>query len=227
MFRLLNFSGNPNVGVFARATERHVFVPPALSARERADVEGALEVAPVATSLAGTNLVGSLLAANGHGVVVGDVALRRELAVLRRTGLDVLVLDHRLNAAGNNLLVNDAGALVNPEFPDRLVRRIEATLGVPVQRGTLAGLGTVGMAGVATNQGVLVHPKASADEREAARRALGRETLAGTINHGTALIGAGLLANSKGAVIGAASTGIEVARVEDALGFLPVPPPRG
>lgn len=222
MFKLLTIAGNPNVGVFARATERHAFVPVLLTPPERADIEEALGVPAVPLTIGGGTLVGSLLAANAQGAVVADVATARELKTLRVTDLKLLVLHDRLNAVGNNVLASDTGALCNPDYSDKAVARLEATLGVSVTRGTLAGLGTVGMAGVATAGGVLVHPKSTPEEREAARRAFGRDVMVGTINHGTGLIGAGLVANSRGAVIGAASTGIELARIEDALGFLPV-----
>ncbi len=224
MLRLLNVAGNPNVGVFARATETHCFLPPSVGAKQRAQFEEALEVPSVASTVGGTSLVGALLAANRHGIVVADFATRRELTAFRKAGLPLLVLDDRLNAAGNNLLVNDTGALCNPDYSDRTVRWFEKALEVPVHRGTLAGLGNVGMAGVATAHGVLVHPKSTPEEREETRRALGRDVMVGTINHGTGLIGAGLVANGRGAVIGDASTSIEIGRVEDALGFLPVAP---
>lgn len=221
MLRLLSFAGNPNVGVFARATDAHAFVPTHLTAAERAAVEEALEVKAVPLTLGGTSLVGSLIAANSIGAVVADVVGQRELAILKDAGLKIFLLADRMNAAGNNLLVTDAGGLCNPDFTDGKIKQFEKLFDVPFQRGTFAGLGTVGMAGVATSRGVLVHPKSTPEEREVARRALGKDVMVGTVNHGTGLIGAGLVANSKGAIIGSASTNIEIGRIEDALGFLP------
>lgn len=221
MFKLLSVAGNPNVGVVARATDTHAFVPSNVTAKEFKEFEEAFEVPVHRLTLGGSSLIGSLVAANTRGILLADFATKVELKQWRAVGIPVHVLEDRLNAAGNNLLVNDHGALCNPDYSDRMVEELATFLGVPVQRGTLAGLGTVGMAGVATNHGVLVHPKATPEEREAARRALGRDVMVGTINQGTALIGAGLVANSKGAVMGSQSTGIEIGRVEDALGFLP------
>ncbi len=74
------------------------------------------------------------------------------------------VIRSRQNAIGNNVLANDHGALVHPEFSDAAVHAIGRALHVPAQRGTLAGLGTVGMAGIATNQGVVVHPRTTESE---------------------------------------------------------------
>ena len=42
----------------------------------------------------------------------------------------------------------------------------------------------------------------------------------GTVNHGSPVIGSGLVANTKGAIIGNLTTGIEMGRIEEALGFL-------
>lgn len=220
MFKLLELAGHSNLGVYARATERHLFTSPTIAKRELREFEEALEVAPVQLHIGGSNIIGSLLAANSQGAILPDFALKSEARVLERAGLRVLRLNDALNAGGNNVLANDHGALCNPDYPDATVHLIEKTLGVPVARGTFAGLNTVGMAGVATQRGVLVHPKATPEEREHARRALHADVYVGTVNHGTGLIGAGLVANSKGAVVGAASTAIEIGRIEDALGFL-------
>jgi translation initiation factor 6 len=41
----------------------------------------------------------------------------------------------------------------------------------------------------------------------------------GTINHGVPLIGSGLVANTKGAIVGNLTTGIELGRIDEALKF--------
>jgi len=59
---------------------------------------------------------------------------------------------------------NDTAALIHPNLIARADRVISEALGVDVQRGTVAGLKTVGMAACATNKGVLAHPKATEGE---------------------------------------------------------------
>jgi translation initiation factor 6 len=221
MLRLMELGGNSNLGVYLRATEKLVFYGEPTTKKEVADLEEALGVPGIRISVGGSTVVGSLIAANQTGAVVADILTREESRRFDKTGLNILPLPELLNAAGNNILCTDAGALVNPEYSDEALALISKTLGVPVTRGTLGGIGTVGMAGVATRLGVLVHQKATPEEREIARRALGAEVMLGTVNHGNALVGAGLAANSKGAVIGRESTGIEMNRIEEALGFLP------
>jgi len=42
----------------------------------------------------------------------------------------------------------------------------------------------------------------------------------GTVNFGSPLVGSGILANSRGYVAGDETTGPELGRIEDALGFM-------
>lgn len=223
MLKRLTLGGNPNVGVYVAATEDFAFVPPQTTDKEVAQFAETLEVDVVRLGVGGTRLVGSLLAANRHGVAASDILTDMEAARLRKTGLNVVGIDHTLNAAGNMILVNDKGGLVGADYPRNLVARLEDVFDVELVRGTLADLVTVGMAAEATDRGVLVHPKATAEEQETVRQALGVDVMPGTINHGTALIGAGLVANSKGAAIGSQTTGIEIGRIDEALGFLDAP----
>jgi hypothetical protein len=77
-----------------------------------------------------------------------------------------------------------------------------------------------GMAGVATNKGVIVHPRATerqiAQLEEVARVPVGT----GSINMGGGLVGTGLLANEHGYLAGNATSGFELGRIEDVFGFL-------
>jgi translation initiation factor 6 len=110
--------------------------------------------------------------------------------------------------------------LVHPDLKSATVKKISDTLGVPVQKGTIAQLGTVGMAAVVTNKGGLCHPKVTKEEKLLMEKVFDVEVMIGTVNHGFPMIGSGLVANSNGAIIGNMTTGIEMGRIEEALGFL-------
>jgi translation initiation factor 6 len=138
----------------------------------------------------------------------------------RLIGVPVGILPDRLNAVGNIVLANDSAALVHPDLSDKALEAIAGTLQVDVYRGTIAGIKNVGMAGVVTNKGLLVHPKVTASEREALEEIFGFPVSIGTTNFGTQMLGSGLLANSKNFVAGSETTGPELGRIEEALGFL-------
>ena len=125
-----------------------------------------------------------------------------------------------MNASGNDIPVNDFGALVRPDVKEKTIKDIKGVLQVPVHQGTIASLKTVGMAAVVTNKGLLCHPKVTEDEKKKLEKLFQVPVMIGTVNHGSPLIGSGLIANSKGAIIGDMTTGIEMGRIEEALGFL-------
>jgi translation initiation factor 6 len=100
------------------------------------------------------------------------------------------------------------------------LKKIEKVFDVPVYKGTISSLNTVGMAAVVTNKGLLCHPKVTEEEKRVLEKVFGVNVMIGTVNHGVPLIGSGLVANTKGAIIGNLTTGIEMGRIEEALGFL-------
>jgi len=215
------FVGSPYVGVFARATDSVLVV------RQDADEElvdalaAELEVSVVPINVGGSATVGSLVAGNSAGLVVtGRIRDRERERLEDATDVDIGALPGRRNAAGNVVLANDTGAYVHPELTDEAVAIVEETLDVPVERGEIGGVRTVGTAGVATNDGVLCHPKATEAELAALDDHLGVHADVGTVNFGAPLVGSGLLANDDGYVVGEETSGPELTRIEQTLGFV-------
>ena len=151
-----------------------------------------------------------------NAAVVGDIISDEELERLSEHR-EVLVLHGRLNCAGNLILANDEKAWVHPRIGEDLRADIAEVMDVEVGEGDIAGMGVVGSVGCATNKGVLVHPKARKEELDTLREFFGIHVDIGTLNYGSPMIGACCVANSRGAVTGTASTGIELGRLEEAL----------
>ncbi len=206
------------LGVFAKCTEEFVFVPHDTSDDTIKDLEVSLGVTGVRTSVGGSSVVGSLLCGNSTGIMAAGFILEKEMRKLRKH-TKAARLSGELNAAGNLILTNDTAALVHPDLPDRSIGTIKKTLGVEVRKGTIGGLKTVGMAGIATNKGILVHPKTTTGELAILEELFDLPVDIGTINFGSPLVGSGLLANTKGYVAGEDTTGPEITRIEDALGY--------
>jgi len=220
MLQLLDFNENPNVGVFCRANDSVGFVQKGLLKRIKKKIVETLDVKLVELSIADASIIGSLLAMNSNGVVVTDFADAEAVKTIKDQGFDVCVISDKINAAGNDVLANDHGALVHPTLKDSTIADIKKTLGVPVKPGTIASLKTVGMSAVVTNKGCLCHPKVTDEEKRILERVFDVNVMIGTVNHGSPVIGSGLVANTKGAIIGNMTTGIEMGRIEEALGFL-------
>lgn len=218
--RALDLGGDPYLGVFAEATESHLFLPPGIARASVEALEQALGVPHLTVTVGGTRVIGTLIAANSKGAVVGDIVLEEELRGLRNAGLEVFRLAGRLNAAGNVILASEKAALVHPRLARADMHGVADALGVEVEKGTVAGLYTVGSAALATTKGILTHPKIADEEIEHLKDLFRLDVGIGTVNYGSPMIGSGVIANSKGAAFGTSSTGIEKGRVADALGLI-------
>jgi len=220
MFERLDFDRNPHIGIFGKANDDVIFLRKNLLKSVKKRVAKTLNAKIVEISISTSSIIGSLLALNSHGAVITSETDEETIEQIKNEGLSVFVMQDKHNAAGNNILVNDKGALVHPEIRRYNIKQMEKVFGVPVKTGTIAGLKTVGMAAAVTNKGLLCHPKIEEKERELLESLFDVDVMVGTVNHGVPLIGSGLLANSHGAIVGTLTTGIEMGRIEEALGFL-------
>jgi translation initiation factor 6 len=214
-------SGSSYVGVFARATDDCLLIRPDVESDLLEAFESELEVAAVPTTVAGSSTVGSLAVGNENGLLVSERVRDRERDRIEdATARPVAELPGRINAAGNVVLANNSGAYVHPDLTREAVQAVGDALEVPVERGTLANVRTVGTAAVATEDGVLCHPKTADAKLDALEDLFGAYADIGTINYGGPLVGSGLVANAGGYVTGQDTTGPELGRIEDALGYL-------
>ncbi len=222
MLMRLDINGNPFLGVLCNASDRLAIASAEMNAGECAGLSECLGVPVVRTMLGGSRVVGSLCALNSQGIVVSDLASKEELEHLRRAapGARVLRLAGKLNAVGNNILVNDRAALLHPDMTPSAARRVSDFLGVEVARGALAGIKTVGSAAVVNSKGLLCHPRTTSSERKSLSELFKVPVTPGTANYGSPMVGACVVGNTTGAAAGSPSTGIEMGRIEEGLGFL-------
>ncbi len=216
MIRTLNINESPIIGAFSTCTEDVALVP--LGTRvDICDTLGSLlGVRVFPTLVSGSIVVGALCRGNSSGLLVAGHSTFKGADDI---GLPVHYVPSKLNAIGNIVLANDTAALVHPEMTDRAVDAVAEALKVDVRRGTIGGIRTVGMAGVATNRGLLLHPRVSTEELGLIEDLFDLPVDLGTSNFGTQMVGSGVLANTKGYVAGTQTTGHELGRIEDALGF--------
>lgn len=212
----LDILQTPIIGIHATCTEDFVFIPPGIETNSQNAIVEYLQVKTCEVSVNQSNLVGSMIRANSYGVVIP----KGNIEGLENIDLKVNILNAKLNALGNIILANDTTALIHPELPDSALELIANTLNVKVYRGTIAGIKTVGMAATATNRGLLVHPGVTQHEIEFLEKIFDLPVDVGTTNYGISMVGSGLLANSKGFMAGSKTTGYELGRIEEALGFI-------
>ena len=160
MERTITLAGDPNIGVFSRVLGNIAIIPPESPDDYKQGLVNALGVDLVETTVQGSAIIGSLVAGNSRGIVMSGLATEAEIACLEKHR-KILLLKESMNAAGNVIMANDTFAAVHEDMPPELAREIGEFLEVEVIHLTLGGVKTVGMAGVATNKGVIVHPRAT------------------------------------------------------------------
>ncbi|MEF8832389.1 MAG: translation initiation factor IF-6 [Candidatus Thermoplasmatota archaeon] len=215
MLKKYAIESHPYIGVFSAGSEELVVIPPV----DGGVFEEALDCPVVKTTIGGTRVNGSLMGMNSRGAVVSDIIEDREIENLLEH-VDVTVIPDAQNALGNNILLNDHGALIHPGIEDEAQEAIESELEIEVRKGTIAGIKMVGSVAVATNKGVICHPHVTDEEIENLEELFGVPASKGTANHGSGWIGTCLVANTAGAVIGNETTPIEMGRIEEGLRYL-------
>ena len=214
--RLSRCSGTPNIGVYASVNESLSLVASNVAPGFVEDIETVLGVETILTTVSGSYVIGSLVRMNSNGAVVSGMIEETELSRIREK-IPVTVIPDKINAAGNNILANDNGAIINPNLSASAGKRIADALGVEVVRSAIGGFDTVGSACVATNKGCLCNVNVTKEDIALIYDVLGVEAKKGSVNHGSKHIGAGILCNSKGALIGDETTPIEMGKIEDGL----------
>jgi len=213
------FENSNEIGVFSRLTNSYCLVAIGGSENFYSVFEGELgDVIPVIhTSIGGTRIIGRLTTGNRRGLLVPNTATDQELQHLRNSlpeGVAIQRIEERLSALGNVIACNDYVALVHPDIDRETEEIIADVLGVEVFRQTIADNVLVGSYCVISNQGGLVHPRTSINDQDELSSLLQVPLVAGTVNRGSDVIGAGLVVNDWCSFAGLDTTATELSVVE-------------
>ncbi|CAK9780948.1 putative eukaryotic translation initiation factor 6 [Cutaneotrichosporon oleaginosum] len=213
------FENSTDIGVFSKLTNAYCLTALASSSNFYSVFEAELaDVVPIIhTTIAGTRIVGRLTAGNRHGLLVPSTTTDQELQHLRNSlppSVAIQRVEERLSALGNVIACNDYVALVHPDIDRETEEIIADTLKVEVFRQTIASNVLVGSYCALSNQGGLVHPKTSRSELDELSSLLQVPLVAGTVNRGSEVIGAGMVVNDWCAFTGLDTTATEVSVIE-------------
>ncbi|HWY28889.1 MAG TPA: translation initiation factor IF-6 [Candidatus Sulfotelmatobacter sp.] len=214
---LSDIFGDPNVGIFSFANDNIAILPAGLSHKKISSFHDTLGVEPCSIGIADSRLVGIYVAGNSNAILVPYITTDDELKQLRSTGVHIEILREKRTALGNIILCNDHGAIVDPRLQHNTVTALEQTLDVPVRPSTIGGLPHVGALATASNKGVLVNPIITDNESKTISSVLGVPVSKGTINSGVPYPKAGLVVNSRGAIVGSHTLGSELITLSNAF----------
>lgn len=196
------------------------------------------DVIPIChATIAGTRIVGRLTAGyvfcriffdkersvltkldrNRKGLLVPTSTTDQELQHLRNSIPDdvkIQRVEERLSALGNVICCNDHVALIHPDLERETEEIIADTLGVEVFRQTIADNVLTGSYMALSNAGGIVHPKTSIQDQDELSSLLQVPLVAGSVNRGSPVVGAGMVVNDWLAVTGLDTTATELSVVE-------------
>jgi len=214
------FESSNEVGVFARLTNSYCLV--ALGGSENFysvfEAELSKHIPVVHCSIGGTRIVGRVCVGNRHGLLVPSITTDTELTHLRNhlpDNVQVQKVEERLSALGNCIACNDYVALVHTDLDRETEEVIADTLKVDVFRATVAQNVLVGSYAVLTNQGGLVHARTPMQDMEELSQLIQIPLTAGTVNRGSDIVGAGVVANDWSAFCGMDTTATEIGVIEN------------
>ena len=215
----VSFESQSDIGVFAKLTGKYCLVGTGGSENFYSAFEQELgvHIPVVPTTLSQTRIIGRLCAGNSRGLLVPSGTTDVELMTIRNClpdSVKIQRVEERLSALGNVIACNDYVALIHPELDKATEEIIADVLGVEVFRTTIAGQPLTGSYSVLTNKGGLVHPMTSVAELDELSTLLQIPLCAGTVNRGSDLIGAGLVANDWTAFTGGDTTSTELSVID-------------
>ncbi len=220
----LNFFSDNNLGMYARATDKILLVGSSVSDSLVEKIASKMKTVAVKTTVANSELVGIFCCLNSNGLVLSKIATDDEIKTFQNLtkefGMNFSILKTKFTAVGNLVLCNDKGVIISDYFSQKNRKLIEDCLGVESMQATIAGMPIVGSAGIATNKGCLLHRDTSEDEIKIVEEVLKVNVDIGTADFGSPFVGCCVIANSNDVVVGESTTGPEITRMQEALGFL-------
>mmetsp|Transcript_20143 Transcript_20143/g.35804 ORF Transcript_20143/g.35804 Transcript_20143/m.35804 type:complete len:253 (+) Transcript_20143:164-922(+) len=213
------FEGNNEIGVFSKLTNAYALVCQGGSENFYSVFESELadQIPVIHATIAGCRFVGRVAVGNSKGLLLPSTCSDSELLHIRNAlpdGVVVQRVEERLSALGNCIATNDHVALVHTDLDRETEDIVADVLGVEVFRQTIAGNSLVGSYCVFTNNGGLVHPKTTTEDLEELSSLLQVPLVSGTVNRGSDVLGAGLVANDWSAFCGLDTTSTELSVVE-------------
>jgi len=213
------FQNSSDIGVFVQLTNSYCLVPVAECEAFYSVFEGELAdiIKVIHTTIGGCRIVGRLCVGNKNGLLLPNSATDKEMQHLRNSlpdSVKIARVEERLSALGNVITCNDHVALVHPDLDRETEEILADTLGVEVFRQTLAGQTLVGSYCSLSNQGGILHPKTPIEDQDELSSLLQVPLVAGTVNRGSDIVGAGMVVNDWIAFCGQDTTATEISLVE-------------
>jgi translation initiation factor 6 len=218
------FQGDPNIGLYGVATDKFCLVGNSIQKEDLKKIEQILKVPVFQVGLYGSELIGLFCVANSKTVLLPDIVYPRELKILKEKlkelDVSVHIIKTEHTALGNCILLNDKKCVISTVYDKKIFAEIKKILkDIDLTQHDIAETSIPGSVGKITNKGGIFSPNLSDAEIKKIEKQFGFEIGLGTVNMGNPFVSSGILANSFGFIIGGFSSGYEISRVDESLGF--------
>eukprot|EP00172_Hildenbrandia_rubra_P000455 Plantae.Rhodophyta-Hildenbrandia_rubra.ctg12216.p1 GENE.Plantae.Rhodophyta-Hildenbrandia_rubra.ctg12216~~Plantae.Rhodophyta-Hildenbrandia_rubra.ctg12216.p1 ORF type:complete len:246 (+),score=33.04 Plantae.Rhodophyta-Hildenbrandia_rubra.ctg12216:193-930(+) len=213
------FENNNEIGVFAKLTNKYCLVAQGGSENFYSVFESELadHIPVIHASISDTRIIGRMCVGNKNGLLLPNTASDQEMQHIKNSLPDGIVVqrcEERLSALGNCIASNDYCALVHTDLDKYTEEVVADVLGVEVMRHSIAGEVLVGSFCNFTNQGGIVHPMTTIEDQDELSSLLQIPLVAGTVNRGSQVVGAGMVANDWAVFAGLDTTSTELQVIE-------------
>ncbi|MBU2639567.1 MAG: translation initiation factor IF-6 [Nanoarchaeota archaeon] len=210
-----NFYGNPNLGLYGFATDKYCLIGRGLSEEIIEEIEQVLGVKVYEITVNHSRLIGSYCCGNNKLILVPSIIKEGEEEELKKLKIPYKKIKSKFCALGNNIILRDDVALINPEFEKNIEEELKE---FKLKRMNIGDHNAIGSCIIANKNGCLVSVNVTEEELKEISKTLGLKAEIGSVNRGSPYVKAGLIANSKGYLMGDSTTGVEGMRIEMALG---------
>jgi translation initiation factor 6 len=213
-----DFFGENYLGLFGFATDDYCLVSNRLSSEKLRKIEDILGTATIPTSVYNFALAGIMSAGNKNGVLLPYLVEDSEVKTIGEH-VETTIVPDKFTALGNLVAANDHGGVISDVFSIEAKEIIDELLGFETFQGRIASSSEAGVLCIATNRGFVVTPDASDEEMKKLEKIFGVPGGRASANMGSKMVGACIIANSKGFITGTETTPIELEYINEALGF--------
>lgn len=210
----LKIMGSNYLGLFGITNDSVCFLPNNIEKEATKIVEETLDVKVITTSLYESSLLSVFAKMNNKKAFLPNYILPREIELIEKE-IKVKIIDTQ-HALGNMIEINDTHAIIS-ESLNKSEKSIFQKEDLEVLQTNIAKTNAIGSAILITNKSFVINPNASPSEIKNIQNFLKTTGGSATANTGDSFIRNSILANKNGFVIGEASTGHEINKVDEAL----------
>lgn len=220
----IDYRGNWNIGAFGVATDSFAILDRGFRKEMVNKARKALKIPIIIQDFLLQSLIGSMLLANSHGILLPEKQVdQKDLETLEETleqkdvnvAINQVNLKRYYNALGNLALCLDDIIIFHSEIVEQnkeLIPTIEETMKAKVA-GFDFQIDVPGSALVGGKKGILADPLIDDDILKDISRKADVRVGRGSVNFGSPWVGNGLILNSNGFLAGNKTTGYEMAQI--------------